>query len=391
MKRKLIAMLIVAVMAVTIITPASASIWDELKGINTLEPNVVNIILPANLNFALDPSQVTGSIRGASGTQTSQVVETPFRMANVGRGTTGVIFFLEAEFKDGVNATISSINSSFSLNNRSKDIHFGVIGAHAASFATETDIAVTIASATELNATTTSVFFDNDSGVRSTALATIASLTSAPSATPTTMQGGTGFVLQPANAGIPVGTSTPGSLLDVDQGLASFMFYAEVNPFANWSPGDISVSGVYWLVGMPGQYVSTLATRLGHNTLAYADMPDRPDADEMATLLVGSTGPIVDVTAVAGATTAATIPRAQYESDGLKIKLPGNTATVTEIRPGGPSGGNWVPDSSPGARWTYDASDGVLELYGPLSSNSYPTLTIVAGGNTFTINLTLTT
>lgn len=335
--------------------PTVATQGGAISGVGAVVNVPLNVVVPTNLNFALDPLQFTGG-----SAQLSQVQSVDYRMANRSAVPVLVGFDLTATAAAGV-ALVDSPNAlDHGLNVTARAAHFGMIGATSVTsgpptFADPSEGTMVYNRATD----GTQVFFG-------------------PAAA-------TGATTSDARIEFLLGAATgepPATLAASNRGVASFQFYAELNTYATWAANDISVAGNFTLTGINaahyGDPTATGADREGmmvHQTVGLNVFPMGPVAD-------------VIVTATTGAVSANVTTWTQ--GNPLTILFDRDVPPATLTIAGTTDWPQNRPTVGLGPDWSYDATTGLLTIYrtfGLLPN----TLTITGGGVTLTLNITAAT
>lgn len=341
-----------AAFEINIVTP-SATGQQSIQGESALFDVVVNMDVPANLNFELNPFQVgVGIVNSDTARYDNQLVKHEFVLRNT---TPDVPVFagfdLEVTGREGV--TFVSDRDELNrddINEEAKDIFFAALAANCV-----TDDSVFISDNVELVATNRVAtasdalvpFLPNDDTTDDDAYASFA------------------FVLE-ANGAEDAGNE------------AAFRFYAELNTYAGWLAGDVAVEGIYTLSALRPATVDGLElSEDGHRLLAAIES-DEEDKNENGGSNGGGTPPPTYITQTS------TISRPRHSSaNPLVLEFaPGGPATVQVAANVGNLTGN--PWASP-TDFTWNAGTGVLTITRVPGAS-----TVVArvGDITVTVNLT---
>jgi hypothetical protein len=346
---------------------------------------VINVVVPANLDFSLDPFMASGpgALRPASSTQISQVVESPFRIINRTGAPIAAIFYLDAVVGANVNIGGTLGDTAYDMTVSDKNIALGVIGASAFAGADYTfgDTNFTDGDATidfNLAQPTLVLFAQTDGNVEYTA--------------------DFGFVLAAATDSNGDTSLDPDTLATGNEGVASFMFYAEMQAFADWANGDVGVEGVLWVtpllpqqVDVGGAFVATAGHNMIHadTGIAAVDEGFPPRVVTPPTLEFGATNAAIGFTHTSA--TAATLNRAANSATEIFIPMTALTQPGTTVVINNPAGSPWAAAgnytlSATGVTFSTTRTTNLRTLANPSSI----TIVVTAGGTTTTHTLTLT-
>jgi hypothetical protein len=309
----------------------------SIGGSNTVKSPAYNVVVPTNINFALNPLQI-GSVSGAS-----QITTADYKVINKSDANVLVDFAITANLLGGADFVNKSELTPNELVGADKDAYFAVLGAKD----------VTLNSLSFANAATDSTAaFAYDTAVSGTLIPFDTTANTAK----------VSFLL----GGADLSTSALASGNSGKAGVASFQFYAELNTYASWAPGDITVTGAYTFQGVKSTDYTAAAS-----------------ANVVGLNLMSAT-PIADVTIAAGATEGLTIARTTAMSNGgITILLSDKPAFVTSVT--APVFSYTYPSSD----YTYDSATGVLKVT-DITAESTLTIVVNAGSSTYTLNWTLT-
>ena len=135
----------------------------------------------------------------------------------------------------------------------------------------------------------------------------------------------------------------------------AFTFYGDVNAYADWDDGDVLVSGAYTLIPLPYDKYCDIVDNdvVGEATLADVEWRGEVKEDntpDFAYELTFGASPVTVSTAVS---------RGDFPDPGLKLKLTttagGNPTSITSVTMGS------ITYSSP-TDWEYDAETGIFHL-----------------------------
>jgi len=267
--KKLVAIFVVIVLALSLAAPALASNTGEIIGDTTVENVVLEITVPTNLPLALDPLATKG---------TTQVVQTPINLINrTEEAKVLTAFYLDAELADGVTfvaaATLDA--TRFNIDKDAKNIHLGVMAAKAISSAGVPD------------------FTD---GV------------TVPFAGTTDISVQYGFIIDAQTPEV-TGTNPEPAV----PGRDAFTFFGLMEAYADWQADDVTVTGVYLLRAISTQtVVTTVDDTVG---LVTAGLPARPVvAPEDYTFTASITGRAITITSTGKEVTfPALTPNTNYQ------------------------------------------------------------------------------
>jgi hypothetical protein len=331
-------------MVIPLSATAFAADTGRIGGDGTVVPIVVNVAVPMNLNFALDPLQVTD---GAS-----QISNTTYGLINKSNVDVAAMFYLKATAAIGVSLEANDDNIGGTLSETDKTLIFGAIGA--------TDITGT------------------DTAFAATALgAAIPAYDASETATIVKAAAGSdgtfrfAFALEKAT---PAGTPT--TLASDFAGLAAFQFYGVLETYADWKAGDITVSGVYKLQPLAGDDFDgiTPATN-SFNMIAQVDFADTAP-DVIGFTSAAGTSAANKVT-VSKAVNTVNVPF--YFGDVTpELKTPANAAIDNAgDKSYAVSGGNLVLKTTAGS-------------YFATAGNGIKAMPLIVGDETFTLHIELT-
>ncbi len=220
--KTLAALLAVLVLVISLpITAFADQTTNTITGDSTVDDVTPSVVVPMNLDFALDPLELN-VISG------SQVATTDYFFINK----------TKTPVKVAVDLTLSTTSSSvtvigdpstlspYDTEVTTKDIYFAALGA--------------------TGITGGAISFTTTSG-SITAKGTYSSTSAALAAFNTTdKKASLAFALDKATD-----TDTTGAALAINnKGVAAFQFYAKMNTYADWKDGDISIGGAYTLTAL---------------------------------------------------------------------------------------------------------------------------------------------
>lgn len=304
-----------------------------IPGESVVKNAIINVVLPTNIDFAVNPLQL-GTVTGDS-----QVTSTDYRVTNKSDAPVRVSFDITATLGSGV--TLVSSKSELTpdqLTGADKDVYFAALGAKS------------------FKDTTVPTWADPTLGTYVYDSAEAGTLSVFD---PDTSKAEISFLLGAA-------TGTPLDALAADEaGVASFQFYAELNTYAGWLANDISVSGAYTLTGIKTTDYDKVDNLVGVNQMSNSSTVADPEND---------------VKVAAGETGTLTTSRATWNP--TKVFLSDKPASITSVALG-------AATFTATTDYTYDASTGILTITRvPGGTASTMTATIVAGGGTYKVDIT---
>jgi hypothetical protein len=198
-----------------------------IDGDSTVKTPILDVVVPTNINFALDPLQLSGQTTG------NQIASANYKVINKSDVAIRVDFNLIATLASGVKFVEKSALSS--AQNAPKNIYFAALGAKSV-------VPNSLTHATA--ATDTTAVFDYSSP---TTLTPFGVTLASPGNETAKLAFRLGAATRSGGAGTPIDT-----LATDNAGVASFQFYAELNtyPSTTWKPNDIKVQGVFNFQGV---------------------------------------------------------------------------------------------------------------------------------------------
>jgi hypothetical protein len=199
------------------------------EGGSTVKTPIYNVVVPGNVNFALNPLQL-GTVTGAS-----QITTANYKVINKSDVDVLVTFDITATLKSDVKFVEKSALDQTSTSGAPKDVYFAALSANG----------VTTNSLGYGNAATddTAVFTYDANPAKGTLVPFGVTLEQ-----PGNEKAKMAFLLGKSTAS----AGTLDTLALQNQGVASFQFYAELNTYAAFQPNDITVSGGWTLQGIKG-------------------------------------------------------------------------------------------------------------------------------------------
>lgn len=199
----------------------------SISGESTVDNVVLNVILPTNLNFALDPLELGKNTKG------SQIKAADYVVVNKTGAPVNVAFSLTATPKSGV--TLVDDASTLEKDDTSvvdKNIYFAALGAN--------DVT---AGTLDFSTIPGTAKFDYDAETDTLVGLKVINEEGTDKGK---AKGSITFALGAATAS----ADDLDTLAEQDKGIASFQFYGEMNPYAKWEAGDVTVSGAYTLIAL---------------------------------------------------------------------------------------------------------------------------------------------
>ncbi|MDR1604801.1 MAG: hypothetical protein LBS10_08470 [Gracilibacteraceae bacterium] len=337
----------------------------DLGGTTTVESPTYNVVVPLDVDFAIDPLSISPQAQ----TTLSQIAGADYQFINKSDVPVKVSVNFTATLANGATLTPLGNLDQTSLSPTTKGIYLGLLAAKEAGTANiaEADLGSVTYNydATEAG---TLVEFTNDGGIKA----------------------GLDFVLA-------AGTSTEITQYQKNYGFTSFTFYGQLNTYATWAPGDVSIGGTYSLQGVR----STDYFTAGDDTGGASDEDDLDTANGIAeggAPATAATGFVFDtvglnvlpkaVTAditITGATTASAA--ISYATQKIfTIQLPAAAGTTVDHM-------YWAADASNDlkttATVTYNAATKVITVdtsgWGSFSAAYTARLFIDTSGDNYTI------
>lgn len=319
---------------VTLVTPSTG----ELEGLSDLESIILNVKVPTNLNFTLNPFQ-SGVDTEDSATERydNQLSATDFELDN---DTAGVAVFVGFDLEVTGETGVAFVANRAALNRddveeRDKDIFFAALAA--------SDITATPK-------------FVADNVADEVATMSDAMVPFAPATNGESADAEFAFVLEEEGVGDKA-----------DE--AIFRFYAEMNTYAGWAAGDVTVDGTYILTALrPATAEAFEFADDGHNLVAGGG------GEEWG-----------HFTVAVGVPEQSTAQDAWNSDNPLQIQFPPGPGPVTVSSTVAGLASNPWPSINPGNGWTYEAGTGrfILERI----PGSGATVVVRVGDITLTINI----
>lgn len=270
-KRKFIAILLTAAMALALAVPALAIVGGAIEGEGDVQLPVLNVVVPTSLDFALDPLKIDAN-------SPSQILSGNYSLINNTEGAAVLAaFYLDAELASGVKlgADLANGGANYELDATDKEIELGIIAAK------------TIATPTVYAASSTVVTFEKVGSDISSEI---------------------GFKL---------------GKKDDSTDETAFSLYGVLNAYADWKKGDVNVEGIYVLRALSSlTTIDTVADTLGMVDTAKTTLPTKPDADDLET-----PGGVPTVAGFFGTSKGAD----EHTSAKMNISV-GGTATTMDVK-----------------------------------------------------------
>ncbi|MDR1321198.1 MAG: hypothetical protein LBK56_07195 [Gracilibacteraceae bacterium] len=327
MSKKLFALCLAACLLLSFAPAAFAVEGGTLEGEGALKPVVLEVDVPMNLDFALDPLEIDAG----------QIDAPDFIITNESNVKVLTAFYLTATLAGGttIGTGLATDGNNLKWTVKDKKLEFSVLPAKTIASGAITESAL---------ATTAKVFADDAGTIK----ATVGFLLAAGNVTPT-------------NAG--------------------FKLTGVLNAYAEpaWAAGDISISGVYLIQPLAADTAIDTVTDTTGLVATTTTLPAAPTVEDFVNVKL--TGAAVANDAVAG---TYSIAYPKLKDKGLTIQLnlssTGHPASITSAV--------WGPSDMTGD-YTYDVTTGILTY--KVDYTAFPAfsdlVTIVAGGQTFKLNL----
>jgi uncharacterized protein YjdB len=222
--------LVLAVLMVTIALPLTAFAGTEsgtVDGDSTVSDVDIDVVVPLNLNFALDPLEL-------SVTSGSQIKTTDYFFINKTLAPVKVALGLTATLKDGVTLVSDPATlKPYDTNVTTKQLYFGALGATGITVGDlDFDYVLGEEDGTDpvgtYNASKSALLTAFDTATSKAAIA---------------------FALDKATDSADEGTAAD-ALAAANKGVATFQFYGKMNTYAAWAAADITIAGAYTLTAL---------------------------------------------------------------------------------------------------------------------------------------------
>lgn len=316
-----------------------------IDGESTVKNAIINVVLPLDIDFAINPLQIGDVTTG------SQVTTVDYRIVNKSNAPVLVNFDLEATLGTGVNFVDnkSSLTPDL-LVGATKDAYFAVLGASAVAVAENDGL----------------TFADPSGGATFSYDPTLAGTLVPFDATDAEANL---KILLGAATGEPVDT-----LATANAGVSSFQFYAELNTYAGWVANDIKIEGSYNLQGIKASDYTAPSADTEGKIYAGLNIMKSTSADP---------DPENDVKFAVGTTTGSlSIARSGFTS--YKVFIADKPASITSVTNTATS---YTLEAS--THYAYDSATGVLTMK-ILPSSATAGFAIVAGSTTYTLTVNVT-
>ena len=338
-------------------TSGNTGSTGTIEGDSTVDSPTLNMVLPMNLNFELNPLELgSGNVPG------NQIKTTSYIIANKTLAPVLASFEIKATGKSDV----TFLNSPGTLKQsdtsvRDKHIFFGALGAK------------DVTSAPNFDGSTASPGF------------TYATEDPAPTAADVFVP----FVpdedddkLADGTITFALGAATENAFADNNKGVAAFQFYAQLNTYAEWAESDVTVVGAWTLTALrTSDYGNIVTADHGLNQLkgeAVEPEPEpepdpEPDPENEVKFATGVTTASIEYTRGAKLNTVVA-PDFHY-----RVFIEDKPASITSVTVNAASSTVYTA----GTDYSYDAGTGVLTIRRVGNSNA--SIAIVAGATTYTL------
>jgi hypothetical protein len=315
------------------VTSITATAGDII-GDSTVEFPVLKVVVPANLNFALDPLQQnvidTNQIAKADYVVVNQTTAAPVQVnfVVVARAKAGVGLVETAEEIDALNPAETA-----------KNIYFGMLAAASAS---------------------TVPAYAGTGGAYVYDATSVAS--GSPQVVPFPAASATPISEATAKISFVLEKAASGSTLAADgKGAGAFQFYGNLNTYATWEANDLTVRATYKLVALPANAYASLP-KAGLNQ--YVETPAEAPPPGVHIALKANAVTVPTLTVSRAAFSAKT--GAYSGKTGIEIYLYGkpDTDDILNITRGD------TDQLFPTSAWTYDGDTGILLVTALPSSGS---------------------
>jgi hypothetical protein len=283
-----------------------------IVGDSTVNNVVFVVVVPANIDFAIDPFELGTSIGGG------QITGASYPFINKTIAPVKIALNFEADLTGGGgDAALVDDPAALSPDDdtvTAKKLYFAALGAKEIS-----------------DNTATTVTFDKEDVPETLAPFSAAGKTAAMS-----------FVLKAGNGSAPAsGTG----------GVAAFTFYGVLNSYADWQDGDVSVEAAYTLSALrPDTYTTLSDSAVGVNQIATA-----PGGGNVITADI-----TLAATGTSGAPNSADIGKTVANTNGFTILLSAKPASISGVTRQNNTSANVTELTA--SQYTYDAASGVLAI-----------------------------
>jgi hypothetical protein len=316
-----------------------------ILGDSTVNDVIVDVSLPMDLNFAIDPLDLDD--------KAGQVTQANYYAVN----KTGVPVIVDVDVTAAPKAGVTLVSDPTTLDKAypavgatvAKNAYFGVLGA--------TSVARGVLNYSNIPGAAAVTYTKDTAGTLNVF-------------NPQSKKASLRFALAAAT-GNDDKTATQSILATDDKGVASYTLYAELNTYADWTAGDLSVAGVYTLVPVL--------------------VADVPAPEDIVGLNVVKTGPSEPGWAQTGASASAPLNGGIFTVDKSDAQTAGGYTIPFNFVGETPSNVQWNGSTAPTDNSAYTFSAGTLKIvYSKFSSLTAGTTRAVAftvDSKTFTCTL----
>jgi hypothetical protein len=239
MKKNFLALVLAITLVLGLAVPAMAQ-SGNIGGTGGVDSPTLSVIVPMNLNFALDPL--------AANEDGTQVTQNNFLFINnTDDAKVLVALYLELILEDGIDLVdVGTLSDNFNIDAEDKELAFGIIAVEAATLG-------------EVSGAT--VVTEADYGV------VIEWFEEVTAASPGDLEGlfaEIGFVMDAKDGD--------------KENYAVFSFHGVLNAYAGWAVNDVKVTGVYLLRALSTQTVVTIES--GTMNMFDGTLPPRPEGGD---------------------------------------------------------------------------------------------------------------
>lgn len=352
---KPIAFLLTLMLLFTFPVSVFAGTADEgtIGGDSNVIDVTLNVLLPTNLDFALDPLGL--------GSQDNQVSPADYFFVNMTFAPVKVALDITATASGG--AVLVSSPDTLEPDNPAvtdKEIYFAALGAGGVS-------------GEAISVTTTSAVITSSSGIYDYTSSAATRVAFTPSSGGATGSAVIGFALGAATES----STTPDAieaLATSNGGVAVFQFFGSLNTYADWQANDLTVSGAYTLTPLRTTTYSDYTGEFVAGSLNQIEMTPAAPAEPDPVGFIGEVDPTVKSITIASIS-------------GTQLVIPFNLGSETVASIKSASGTTVATD-----QYTVDAvnktitySETRTTALKNLTVSTYNTITL-SGGGTYTIN-----
>jgi hypothetical protein len=361
-KRSVLSFVLAIALALGAATPALANESGNISGDSEVKQVVIKATVPTSLSFGIDPLSITSDTNSP---EDNQIANQNYQMINkTTEAAIAASFFLTADLADGVKLFAADDSTNVKpedLSASDKNLSFGVLTAKEVTTDTTTPGSVKIVGTT---------VYDKD---LANGLVSFGGTDIAAGVETKTSEAAFGFMLEKAQSATELATTS--------HGIGSFQFYGKMNSYADWQPNDVKVKGVYSLLALSAATVANVGTPIGLNMIPNAKLPGKPDVPAYTNpgfIVGGNTQSTASATVSIAASSDTTIPF--YAGEGANL-----SAATLRV------GSTILPSSD------FELTTAGLVLksgsgsnFGALGIVGTYTLYLGLGGQTYTVNLTMT-